>query len=620
MKIYLKILNGKRQNTVLTLNSLSEFLIKTGAHNFVLEDEALELSIHSSENLGRPKILLYENEVDVTYIDEIKDEWVYTWTPKKLGRDYYECFFHNYYGIAELSVELNLDQNTKIIEFEPIEVLAKKINAERVELMLNFLANKHSDALCAFFRVTRRKAGYVQGDTPAEILLEQLENTINKTLVLVRKIIQSPITKLSSSESYVIPSDSTNIDDTSLAWICDNIDELYETDCANSAILEHEYKLYSAAKIRENKLYEDTNVYENQIIHGFISTLCIATSTLLYGFESPFKPSINSNMTPLGYLSFFSQIQKFHKNINERKTSKCKILLMQLHSLKKTMGDKLAINKEIKGVPVFTMKAKNNSIYLSLFKKIVEWNRYGKPDWSVQDELLSIQSIPKLFEYYSLFYIKDLLDLKLKFSPETEFNSRDFKFSYSLNNDIKLSLYYEPKFWAVNHSNADLRGLINSEGWTVYNGKVNQRSSTHKYSNRSPDFVIAIEKNDIIVKNYIMDAKYTTSEKAFIHYLPDLTLKYLHGIHSVNSRMSTTSGLLIINPDESPHAKHFHSKNFDLFSEYPVSPYITCVGVNPGEEFKDNSDFENIISRVVDLLSKEFRAPVELNLKLTVNQ
>lgn len=620
MKIYLKILNGKRQNTILTLNSLSEFLIKSSAHNFVLEDEALELSIHSSENLGRPKILLYENEVDVTYIDEIKDEWVYTWTPKKLGRDYYECFFHNYYGIAELSVELNIDQNTKIIEFEPIEVLAKKINAERVELMLNFLANKHSDALCAFFRVTRRKAGYVQGDTPAEILLEQLENTINKTLVLVRKIIQSPITKLSSSESYVIPSDSTNIDDTSLAWICDNIDELYETDCANSAILEHEYKLYSAAKIRENKLYEDTNVYENQIIHGFISTLCIATSTLLYGFESPFKPSINSNMTPLGYLSFFSQIQKFHKNINERKTSKCKILLMQLHSLKKTMGDKLAINKEIKGIPVFTMKAKNNSIYLSLFKKIVEWNRYGKPDWSVQDELLSIQSIPKLFEYYSLFYIKDLLDLKLKFSPETEFNSRDFKFSYPLNNDIKLSLYYEPKFWAVNHSNADLRGLVNSEGWTVYNGKVNQRSSTHKYSNRSPDFVIAIEKDDIIVKSYIMDAKYTTSEKAFIHYLPDLTLKYLHGIHSVNSRISTTSGLLIINPDESPHAKHFHSKNFDLFSEYPVSPYITCVGVNPGEEFKDNSDFENIISRVVDLLSKEFRAQVELNLKLTVNQ
>ncbi len=620
MKIYLKILNGKRQNTVLTLNSLSEFIIKGAANNFVLEDEALELSIHSQENLGRPKILLYENEIDVTYIDEINDEWIYTWTPKRLGRDYYECFFHNYYGIAELSVELSLDQQTKVIDFEPIEVLAKKINAERVELMLNFLANKHSDALCAFFRVTRRKAGYVLGDTPAEILLEQLESTINKTLILVRKIIQSPITKLSSSESYVIPSDSTNIDDTSLAWICDNIDELYETDCANTAILEHDYKLYSAAKIRENKLYEDTNVYENQIIHGFISTLCIATSTLLYGFESPFKSSINSNATPLGYLSFFTQIQKFHKNINERKTSKCKVLLMQLHSLKKTMNDKLVINKEIKGIPVFTMKAKNNSIYLSLFKKIVEWNRYGKPDWSVQDELLSIQSIPKLFEYYSLFYIKDLLDLKLKFSPETEFNSRDFKFSYPLHNDIKLSLYYEPKFWTVNHSNADLRGLVNSEGWTIYNGKVNQRSSSHKHSNRSPDFVITIEKDDIIIKSYIMDAKYTTSEKAFIHYLPDLTLKYLHGIHSVNSRASTTSGLLIINPDASPHAKHFHSKNFDLFSEYPVSPYITCVGVNPGEEFKDNSDFENIINRVIDLLSKEFKGQKELNVKLTVNQ
>ncbi|RYM53854.1 DUF2357 domain-containing protein [Serratia proteamaculans] len=620
MKIYIKILNGKRQNTTLTLNAMGDPMNNSGDTIFVLEDEALELSIHSDENLGRPKILLYENEVDVTYIDETDDSWIYKWIPKKLGRDYYECFFHNYYGVAELSVESNYNQQVKLIDFEPIEVLAKKINADRVELMLNFLANKHSDALCAFFRVTRRKAGYIQGDTPAEILLEQLENTINKTLALVRKIIQSPITKLSSSESYVIPSDSTNIDDTSLAWICDNIDELYETDCTSSAILEHDYKLYSAAKIRENKLYEDTNVYENQIIHGFISTLCIATSILLYGFETPLKSSASSNTTPLGYLSFFSQIKKFQKNINERKILKCKNLLIQLHSLKKTMSDKLAIRKEIKGIPIFTMKAKNNSIYLSLFKKIVEWNRYGKPDWSVQDELLSIQSIPKLFEYYTLFYIKDLLDIKLRLTPETESNSCELKFSYPLKHDIKLSLYYEPKFWVVNHPNADLRGLVNSEGWTVSHGKLSQRSSTHRFSNRSPDFVITMEKDDTIIKSFVMDAKYTTSEKAFIHYLPELTLKYLHGIHSVNKRASPVAGLLIINPDITPHAKHFHSKNFDLFSEHPVSPYITCVGINPGEEFKDNCDFENILHRIVELLTKEVKEQNEINLKLTVNQ
>lgn len=38
-----------------------------------------------------------------------------------------------------------------------------------------------------FFRVTRRKAGYKHGDTPAEILLEQIENTTEKTSTLVKK-------------------------------------------------------------------------------------------------------------------------------------------------------------------------------------------------------------------------------------------------------------------------------------------------------------------------------------------------------------------------------------------------------------------------------------------------
>ncbi|HCX5836458.1 TPA: DUF2357 domain-containing protein, partial [Escherichia coli] len=211
----------------------------------------------------------------------------YKWQPKRLGRFSHECFFHNYYGVAELMLEAQIKDQIKLFNFQPIEVLAKKINAERVEKMLSFLAGIDSEALCSFFRVTRRKAGYKHGDTPAEILLEQIENTTEKTSTLVKKIITRPITKLSTREKYVYPDNSTNVDDLTLSWLCNNADELFETDYIDNAVLEHNNNLYGARKLIEYQATEDSDVYENQVLHGFINTLIQTTSTLLSGFESP---------------------------------------------------------------------------------------------------------------------------------------------------------------------------------------------------------------------------------------------------------------------------------------------------------------------------------------------
>jgi hypothetical protein len=106
--------------------------------------------------------------------------------------------------------------------------------------------------LC-FFRVTRRKAGFKNGDTPAEILLEQIESIVEITTALIRKIIQRPISKLTSREKYVYPSDNTNIDDLTLSWLCSNTDELFETDSYESAILEFNDELYGARKLIEHQ-------------------------------------------------------------------------------------------------------------------------------------------------------------------------------------------------------------------------------------------------------------------------------------------------------------------------------------------------------------------------------
>ncbi len=608
MKIKISILAGKRQGDAF---ELSLFESRSNSSIYVLEDEAIEISFSSTIFYDHISLLLYENEVEPTLVEKDHDVWIYKWLPKRLGRFSYECFFHNYFGIAELSLELQLADKTELLIFQPIEVLAKKINAERVEKMLSFLAKIDSEALCSFFRVTRRKAGYKHGDTPADILLEQIENTATKTCTLVKKISNSPITKLTTREKYVYPNDSTNIDDLTLSWLCNNTDELFETDCVDNAILEYNNSFYGVMKLIEHQAIDDQDVYENQVLHGFINTLIQTTSILLSGFENPDKKIIKTNGTPLGYVSFFSQIKKFQKSINERKVIKCKAILVSLHSIKKIMCERIPTKKSIVGIPTFTMKAKKDPLYLSIFKKIVDWYRFGNPDWSVQEELLSIQSIPKLFEYYSLFYIKETLEKNFGSEFLTEPTSESVSFSLSLSRNTKISLFYEPIYWMVNHPMADLRGLVNTEGWTSYNGKISKRSNSGRFSNRSPDFVIKVTNENLNDKFIILDAKYTYSDKAFIHYLPDLTLKYLHGLSSLSNLPNQITGLMILNPDETPHVRDFHNNSFNVFSDTPTIPFLICAAVAPGDEFDGNNDFENTLVKIIDVTLREINDKIE---------
>jgi len=604
MKIKISIWGGERQGDVF---ELPLFEARNSPSVFILEDEAIEISFSSELFYDKLSLLLYENEVEPTIVERCDDQWVYRWQPKRLGRFTHECFFHNYYGIAELTLEAQTEEKIELFNFQSIEVLAKKINADRVEKMLSFLAEIDNEALCSFFRVTRRKAGFKHGDTPAEILLEQIENITIKITAIIKKIINSPITKLTTREKYIYPNDSTNVDDLTLSWLCNNTDELFEADCIDNAILEYNNTFYGARKLIEHQAVEDPDVYENQVLHGFVNTLIQTTSVLLSGFESPDRKANKVNGTPLGYISFFSQINKFQKSINERKILKCKSILANLHSTKRMMADKIPSKKIVVGIPTFTMKAKKDPLYLSAFKKIVDWYRFGSPDWSVQDELLSIQSIPKLFEYYTLFYIKSVLEKKCGFKSLTESTGESISFAFSFRKDLTLNLFYEPKYWMAKHPMADLRGLVNTEGWTTYNGKVSKRSNSGRFSNRSPDFVIQVSDDQHNEKFIIMDAKYTFSDKAFVHYLPDLTLKYVHGLHSISNTQNQVTGLMIINPDEVAQFRDFHNSSFDIFSETPAMPYLLCASIAPGDEFMGNSGFESAMVKMLDLTVRQFK-------------
>ncbi|GAB3371831.1 DUF2357 domain-containing protein [Azotobacter armeniacus] len=605
MKFTAKIISGKR-------NGLEIELVTAHSPNHVyfLEDEAIEFRAESSSHLEDLFLCLHENEIAATNSYKEGDGWIYEWKPKSLSKWGYECFFHNYYGMAELALAIKsegMGERVLIEQFSPVEVLAKKINAERAEKMLWFLASHDNEALSAFFRVTRLKAGFKEGERSVGFLIEQLERNILLLVAELPKIYSKPIVKLTPVTKMVVFSENSLADDTTLAWIAENCDGLYPVDDAERALLEFEGIFYSSEKILENHLKEELNIYENQVVHGFIISLMRATSELLQRLEDYPSSKIRPQQDLSGYLSFFSQLSRFAKTINRNKVERCRELLSTLQRLKRICNEQIPVVNPVIGTPQFTRKARYNLHYQKIFHKVIAWHRFGSPDWSVQEELFSIQSIPKLFEYYLLFLVKHHLDtedvlgdkFELKQNPVSEKN--DFEYAWGA---YRIKLMYELKAWTHDHSYSNDSPIINSEGWMVNqnSGELRPRGQTGPNANRSPDIILSVAGPSGDQRHLIIDAKYTNSKKAFTHYLPELTMKYLHGLHEKDSGKNLSMGLMIVNPSEHCASRHFHHHRYSIYGASPVSPALLVSSIAPGAAENLNSDFKKNLSQILYLI------------------
>lgn len=598
----MKILNGTRANTYLEIHSDKD---NSAARAFILEDEAVHISISLPTEHSNISLILHDTEIPFTSSKSINGEWTYEWNPKPLGSWGHESIFHNYYGLAELVLcsRVEEDEDLRIIEkFQPIDVLAKKINSERVEAMLNFLAVESNESLLSFFRVTRLRAGFKEGDKSVGFLIEQLERCADLIRSEIPKICSCPIARLNPTIRIVPGEFSSRIDETTLAWLSENSDVLSAADDYESAIMDFEGELYSAYKLQEATIQEDVDVYENRVLHGFVVTLIRAATDILSGLET--KPSSSRPQVEVsGYSSFFSQINRFIKSINSTKIERCRTLLQSLHKLRHKLIQDLPVTAVAIGRPLFTQKARFHINYQRVFNRIISWHRFGAPDWSAQEELFSIQSIPKLFEYYVLFLIKKHIEEATigenKALMDSSLSGDTNTFAYKIGSNF-ISLSYETKAWTPDHNQSESECLVNTEGWTtIERGNLKPRGSSGPNSNRCPDYLIRFSNDQGEARFFILDAKYTKPKKAFNNYLPELTMKYLHGMHEKSTGRNLSVGLMVICPDFHTETRHFHHPRYSIYGETPVSPAMLVGSVSPGDAEKSQSTFGEDILQII---------------------
>ena len=379
--LLIHILNGRRQGMELELFS-TDSLQPTPV--VLREDDSVRFTTFLDEDLPNLTLVLHESEVPCSRRYEKEGRWVYEWHP----RDTYnrkDSFFHNYCGLAELSLVAKNPhapgEFVFFLELNPIEVLAKKINAERMSAMLDFLAQQDGQDLASAIRITRIRAGYKEGGRTETFLLERIEHN----LIFLKKVMPAigsrPIMKLDQVARLVVPNQETLIDERSLSWVTENPDNLYQAASPDESILNFNGEHFSASKIIESQTETSFDVYENQVLHGFVVTLIAATKQIQGKLKQCSKIQSQPTGDFEGYVSFFSQLNKLSAAINKNKIDKCTRLIADLSRMRAWLKQKLPVKKFYLGIPHFTQKAKYNLLYQQVFNRMISWHRYGAPDW-----------------------------------------------------------------------------------------------------------------------------------------------------------------------------------------------------------------------------------------------
>lgn len=636
MKVVVKVIGGRNAGKEYDLTRPPT----DDVHYVLCEDDVLQFIVQTIKDRPSIHLALHEIFIPPTSVyppTDTKPYFEYRWEPKRIGYGEHrnEAFFHNFCGLAELLIvdkyqtaydSFDLDN---LQQLQPIEVLARKINADRISAMLDFLARNDGRDLAALARITRKYSGFKEGDKTLTFTLDRIEQYLNFLEDALPIIVRKPIAKLVQVNTLKPYSRFSNITEDSINHIICSPEQIYEVGNEEDSLFSMDDRHFAVDNILETKIVEETNLYENQVLHGFVELLIKGTDDIIRRLgEVKVK---KSDTVIQGYESLFNKLNQFSVRLNQPCIERCNDFNRRLRTLKRMLHSRLKVKSLFTSEPYFTHKAKQNLHYQKIFLMMIEWLRFGSPDWSLQNELNSIQDLSKLFEFYLFCVTKEhVLNCSRRFnggliaSPID--GSNDSRFVFQVNDKIQAELLYEPNIFHADADDALLPNYRNTEAWkrkeSRYGSNVEPSSTNYGRNDsfrpridrqnvqkmyrirRTPDIVLRF-KTGSEESLLIMDAKYMITPKAFHEAMPDCVMKYLHGIHVRETGQNTAIGLMIVNPDEEDITRHYHHDEYSIFGSKVVTPAIMTASIDVARAHKIGSTIQRNLFRLIELMAEK---------------
>ncbi len=504
--------------------------------------------------------------------------------PGQRQRVQFAKIFLNLFGICEVAVE---DGNGQPVPLGSFEVLPGKIRPGEVNHIFDYLLEKGVDYWQPFSLVKSRNTGVPIERQHLFWMLKKLHTDLEKLIHQLPLFRIAPRSRLRPQQEVVPWSEDVETSDASLHWLMDNLSALERTNNPATANLRVGNRLYSMTEVQVEYLGENTDVYENQIIHGYLESIreyCASRRQQLHKKTE----QLTWDTSQRGALQSRQLLRYYRKLLND-----CGAVIEQTETALHFFQHYLPVSFPRPEFPARAEGFETREHYRALLGPIQEWFSRDKDLQSGAQELFSgTRSMDKLYELYCLFQMIEAIEnlgFQLSHAPVDQslrgsFEEEEYTGAYVFapHDGLHLTLYYER--------------LPDSHQTALYS-----RSGRAL----KPDFVIQYrreedKKADLI----IFDAKYQTVETIRRFTYKSVIPKYLHGISRRAGGASRIRGLFLLHPEDAGQqaVESWHQRPYRWFDDKPMLPAIGRIEVPTGA--KAANQLGEVIRRVFEVTEK----------------
>ncbi|WP_448218387.1 DUF2357 domain-containing protein [Endozoicomonas sp. 2B-B] len=593
MELYLEVLDGKRKGTRFTL-PVGEAQVVKESLPYILETEALAFFLR----LDKPCkcVSLCVGELTYAFSQSKNSNFLeYELLPAYRKNGKREALFFNYFGMAFLGLHIETEEQAEVIEVAPIEVLARKVTAKQAEKMIDFILTETNGQLHKDFGATKLHAAAAEGGERPHKVIEQLLKDTEILEEITQHILHRPLKSLVSNLAIKGGKEVDVLHEQGISWLVENLSVLEETNDRDRAHLIFDNRAYFAAELQTAVMQDHTDIYENRVLHNYLGNLLNFSQEVLDNYTQ--VDTAKSKNSHQDYVSFYSCMKSWMHKINSHHITTIQNCRRRLARIQSIYQRYLPVKPTEEGMPKITAKVRGNRHYLLLFRMIISWYQNNSVDWRSHHLFLAINSMPKIFEYYTVLRVK-----RWCIDSSDEYYNRPIGSMWrGIIYDKDVSLFYEPIYWMVGHRNAGK--IVNTEHRSELSSRSDRlgKSRNYEYSRRSPDIVLQVREEGKASILLVLDAKYTTRSLAFNQYLPECTMKYVHGLCDWDNKQAVKA-MIILYPDVDDEFMDLHVAPFNVFGQHSQIPALgaQALSLSPLSSTR-GIGFEALLERLLEI-------------------
>lgn len=467
-------------------------------------------------------------------------------------------FTHNY-GFAQITLNIKLANQTTMVlysKFIPILVVNAQ-NNRSVERMVKYIYDHREQFLLCGSQPSMQAHGLnSEGIKDLESQIQMIQDVIHVYSEMIGYFRLNAKFKLSPVGHVDHYEKAKSVSNQMINYIAMHPEHLMRTSVSTGIRVHKQNFIPNKTLVEENVV--DYDIYENQIVLGFLRSLYVMVGSLIDEITKRIKQFPDKQEIEGRYLLSVAFVISATKQRLEKNKKQLNLLYENIEEIYIQYREVLPVSeRDVFVLPQPSAVLISVRAYRLIYEQIIRWFQFGMYDFSGEDFILPMLRSDKIYEYYVLLKIYNYIENKgyslLSATPysykKTGFHS-SFANPYGLktlntfqfkneNTSIELTLYYEPIVYNGKNSNAGENkvGLFRNMSYPYQDGK----DGSYYY----PDYVIKIQRSEHC-QYVILDAKFSKRNTTKANYLSKLLYRYIISISTIDPE-DCLLGLVIVN-------------------------------------------------------------------------